>query len=324
MIIIKVRNGIGNQLFTYALGLYLKMRNPDQEIEYDVSNLPLYVNGRYTVSFTDFVNDANLLNPKEVRHYLGKIFYFGRFHSNQGNRFDNLIKKMVDCVRIPRGFELIKEPDESEKEMETFADEIFGMTFKNNKTYVFDGFWENTRYIDAVKSQLKANITFEKVRIKEEYSKFIYKDNIVAVHIRRGDYIRESFSKNYPRYFYAYCDERYYDIAINLIKQWIRNPIFVFFSDDPIYVKNKYKTLNNKVVVEGQRDYEDLYLMTLCKHHIIANSTFSFWGSYIARQEGITIAPNMHYAYLKNSNDIWYKKYFVVPGWKYIDVGDRL
>lgn len=324
MIIIKVRNGIGNQLFTYAFGEFLKKKCLDQIIKYDTSELPLFVNGRYTVSFTDFIVDAEQLTPYEVRHYLGKVLYFKRLRSNEKTIVDSLERKIVNHIRIPKKYELIAEPTESEENKTAFVKEIFSMKLKNNKHYVFDGFWEDIRYVEQVKDVLKANLSFCGVNIGDNYKDIIKGKNLVSVHIRRGDYIKESFATNYPRYYYAYCDESYYREAITKIENQVNDPFFVFFSDDPDYVKKKYKSMNNKIVVEGQKDYEDLYFMTLCKHHIIANSTFSFWGAYVAREEGITIAPSVHYSYLISESDRWSKQFFYVPEWQYIEVDDKI
>ena len=324
MIIIKVRNGIGNQLFTYAFGEYLKEKYPRQKIKYDISELPLYVNGRYTISFTDFVSDADLLTPKEVRKYLGKILYFNRLRSNERNLLDTLERKLVNHVKVPRKLKLIKEPIESEEDKLAFVDKIAKLSVEDNINYVFDGYWEDIRYVERVRDKIKENLNFTGVKIREEYKRIIDSKDLVAIHIRRGDYIKESCSENYPRYFYAYCDESYYKTAIKMIEKQVEMPFFVIFSDDIDYVKKKYDSMKNKIIVENQKDYEDLYLMTICKHHIIANSTFSFWGAYVAKQEGITIAPNIHYSYLKNRDNIWSKKFFEVPGWKYIEVKNRI
>ena len=98
---IKVRNGIGNQLFSFAFGEYLKNKFPNQIIKYDFSELPYYVNGRYTACFTDFVEDANILTPKEVRKYLGKILYFHRLKSNGDSLLDKIERKIINNVNNP-------------------------------------------------------------------------------------------------------------------------------------------------------------------------------------------------------------------------------
>lgn len=324
MIIIKVRNGIGNQLFAYAFGEYMKKKCQKQEIRYDISELPQYVNGRYTISFTEFVKDANILSTKEVRRYLGKVLYFKRLKSNERKITYILERKLVNHVRLFRDYELVKEPIESEEARQSFVNKMVKLQIEENKNYVFDGFWEDIRYVENVKNKIIENLNFNGVKIKEEYKQLIDKHELVTVHIRRGDYINESHSNNYPRYFYTYCDEKYYEIAIKMMENQVTNPLFVFFSDDIEYVKNRYSDMKNKVIIEGQKDYEDLYLMTLCKHHIIANSTFSFWGAYAAKQDGITVAPNIHYSYLKNKDSIWSKKFFEVPSWNYINVEDRI
>lgn len=324
MIIIKVRNGIGNQLFIYAFGEFLRMKFPQQKILYDFSELPYSVNGRNTICFSEFVKNVDILEPKDVRKYLGKILYFHRFSSNDKNFLNKLKVKIINNLRVKKNNIYIKEPLDSEEERLKFTDKIFAMNFENNN-YVFDGFWEDIRYAECVKEQLRYNINFSGVDIKNDYKKYINNYSLISVHIRRGDYIKESFSDLYPRYFYAFCDDDYYCKAIEFINDSVKNPMFVFFSDDIDYVKEKYKNITNKIIIEGQRDYEDMYLMTLCDHHIVANSTFSFWGAYLGHNNnGITIAPNLHYARMISHDKIWIKEYFKVDNWKYIEVGDKL
>ncbi|MEI6553564.1 MAG: alpha-1,2-fucosyltransferase, partial [bacterium] len=114
--------------------------------------------------------------------------------------------------------------------------------------------------------------------------------NSISIHIRRGDYISNQEANN----FHGSCSIDYYTEAINIIKGKVSNPIFFVFSDDIAWVK---ENLKSDIVATWVSEYnldntEDLLLMSFCKHQIIANSSFSWWGAYLNRNiNKIVIAP---------------------------------
>ena len=122
----------------------------------------------------------------------------------------------------------------------------------------------------------------------------------VSIHIRRGDYIKR---KNIQRYSNI-CTEQYYDKAISYIKEKYPNAKFYAFSDDIKYL-NDFCQKRNIMAVNTDRkmeDVEEMMLMSKCKHNIIANSTFSWWASWLNKNYNkIVIAPSIWL------NDIDYK-----------------
>lgn len=116
----------------------------------------------------------------------------------------------------------------------------------------------------------------------------------VAVHIRRGDYLQADNLENI-----GICDISYYRQAIDTVRQKHRASQFFFFSDDMAWVR-QHLFVENAVYVEHDntnKDVVDLYLMALCKAHVIANSTYSFWGSMLAEsEEHLCIYPKHWFA----------------------------
>jgi len=111
------------------------------------------------------------------------------------------------------------------------------------------------------------------------------KDSSVSIHIRRGDYINNTH--------HNLCDLNYYYQAIEYIKTKIQNPTFFIFSDDIEWAKENIK-IENCIYVSNPdlKEYEEMILMSECKHNIIANSTFSWWSAYLNKNyDKIIIAP---------------------------------
>ena len=125
----------------------------------------------------------------------------------------------------------------------------------------------------------------------------------VSVHVRRGDYLDESNIKNF-----GVCSTEYYRKAISRILIKHPDATFFVFSDDMQWVRENLFIPNVVFVVHENPlpDYMDMYLMTLCKGHIIANSTFSFWGAYLSSEpDNFTIYP---------------QKWFAEPSWTVPDI----
>lgn len=96
---------------------------------------------------------------------------------------------------------------------------------------------------------------------------------------------------------YAICDDQYYRRAIEMIEAKVANPFYFIFSDDTEYAKHLFASLENKEIVTGNtgaNSYLDMYLMSKCKHNIMANSTFSYWPALLnENQNKVIIRPKM-------------------------------
>ena len=118
----------------------------------------------------------------------------------------------------------------------------------------------------------------------------INSSNSTSIHFRRGDYTNSIKAKS----LHDSITSSYYYDSIDLIKNRIADPNFFIFSDDPEWVRNNFN-LENFIIVDLNKDLDplyDLYLMSICKHNIIANSTFSLWGALLGNyNDKITIAP---------------------------------
>jgi len=113
----------------------------------------------------------------------------------------------------------------------------------------------------------------------------------VAIHVRRGDYTSNAYSASFGT-----LADSYYKTAIERINAGAQQPVFFVFSDDIEWCRNNLQ-LHNAIFIEhnkGVDSYKDLVLMSHCRHNIIANSTFSWWGAWLNQNpQKIIIAPRI-------------------------------
>ena len=182
----------------------------------------------------------------------------------------------------------------------------FPSSFIQEKTYAFDpsilsldgplylkGYWQSEKYFTSIGSQLHHEFQpiTEPTRENADFLQSIDQRQAISVHVRRGDYVQNAQTNAY----HGTTSLDYYNKAAEHIMASVRQPVFYVFSDDSEWVKTnlnfdaptEYMTHNGP-----GHSHEDMRLMSRCKHHIIANSTFSWWGAWLGTNpEKIIIAP---------------------------------
>ncbi len=183
----------------------------------------------------------------------------------------------------------------------SFIGDIFmsndGAKMLEHDRYVYLwGLFQNEKYFKKYRKEILKAFRFKKDMSEKnkEMAKRIKKSNSIAVHIRRGDYLAQNAAQHV-------LSPAYYHKAVDYIAKRIKNPHFYIFSDDMKWVKENIKLEYPHTFVEhnqGNASYNDMRLMSLCKHNIIANSTFSWWGAWLNdNPDKIVIAPDI---WLKN------------------------
>lgn len=142
----------------------------------------------------------------------------------------------------------------------------------------YDGFWQLERYFHDCEDEVRKAFTFKNVdNHNMEMGSQMKSVNSVSIHFRRGDYLK------IPRLMV--CDDAYYKNAINFIIEHVENPVFYVFSNDVEWSREFMENLHVRFEVmdfnQGKDSYKDMFLMSQCKHNIIANSSFSWWGAYL-------------------------------------------
>ncbi len=150
-----------------------------------------------------------------------------------------------------------------------------------------DGYWQSEKYFVDVAGAIQAELTCKRgfcEASKAALSQISVTES-VSVHVRR---------KDYP----LLCSRAYYRQAVRLLCDKTENPAFFFFGDDKAWIENLMNDLELpfqcKLVQGGQSDIEEFELMRACRHHIIANSTFSWWAAWLSEQaqtDSIIVAP---------------------------------
>lgn len=166
------------------------------------------------------------------------------------------------------------------------------------KSYMFFGNWGNEKYRLNVNKEIINAFKFPAFTTiqNKEISEIIVNTESVSLHVRHGDY--KSFG-------FPILSLSYYKKAIEIICNKVKDPIFFLFSDDIEYVKDNFSFLPHFYIIDwnkGNESFRDMQLMSMCKHNIIANSTFSFWGARLnTNKNAIKISPKYHVDICKHS-----------------------
>lgn len=208
---------------------------------------------------------------------------------------ENIIKKNNTYVeRIKRKF-LNVQPIVIHEQNLLYNEQY--LNIKNNRYLV--GYWQCEKYFEKIITLLRKELVV-KINPSEANQQLLY--NIVAnsqsvsLHIRRGNFVNVDFVNK----VHGTTKLDYYFNAIKLIEEKCSNPVFYIFSDDINWAKENIKLNHPMVFVDintDKTDYEDLRLMSNCKHNILANSTFSWWGAWLNQNpEKVIIAPQEWFA----------------------------
>jgi hypothetical protein len=173
-------------------------------------------------------------------------------------------------------------------------------------TYL-QGYWQSERYFSHFSRTIRTDFQFQEYNDPsfDELKSRIENENSIFLHIRRGDYL----SNPSTLALHGICSLDYYLKAVSIISSNISQPVFYIFSDDLNWANDNLSINFPHHFVEGNSglySFRDLHLMTLCRHSIIANSTFSWWGAWLnANPDKIVIAPRRWFANRPQPTDLY-------------------
>jgi hypothetical protein len=166
------------------------------------------------------------------------------------------------------------------------------------KDVYLEGYWQSERYFLSIQDIIRREFTIKHQPDDEnqQLAHRITNCDSVSVHARRGDYVTEHASAG----IHPPCNSDYYTRCVNFVTARISTPQFFVFSDDKAWAKENIRFQHETIYVTHngpERNYEDLRLMSLCKHNIIANSSFSWWAAWLNHNPNkIVLAPSQWFS----------------------------
>ena len=313
MIIVKIYEGIGNQMFQYA---YARR----QSLHYNIP-FKLYLVNQKGAAMPENYTDDEKRKYRIVRRWYENDSIHREYLLNKLNIIENIASEIevYDIIRcngknfLDYRWKLFKNkiaPYYKKTVVEESKETCFDKNLlKTNSNSYLEGYYTSELYFKGFADVIKKDFEFkdQPSSVNLEKIKQMQQCNSVCISIRRGDFINKPL--------HNVCKMDYFYNSIKYLSKKIDNPYFYVFSDDNEWVKNNFKTESpHEFVTHNYPNFiEDFRLMRNCKHHIIPNSTFSWWAAWLAeRQESTIIAPKswLHTETIDYSNvvpDRWIK-----------------
>jgi hypothetical protein len=262
MIIVRLRGGLGNQLFQYAAAKALADHH-HTELKLD---LYTYTRHRYRkFELSRFNVDAPEASRSEVHRFTGS------------NPLVRYLNKRENYMRCPKVF---AQPHYH------FYQDFFSLP----ADLYLSGYWQSEKYFHpaaaVIRSQYAPKAPLdERTRAMQQKMR---SENSVAIHVRRGDYTSAATYSS----FFGTLSKEYYDNAFARMKEHLADPVFYIFSDDPAWCRQHFAGIEVIDFNKGDDAFKDMLLMSSCRNNIIANSTFSWWGAWLnSNPDKKVIAP---------------------------------
>lgn len=262
--IIRLKGGLGNQMFQYAFFLALKNRHPWALYLFD-NEEALYCHDGITLENAFGIKTAKRAKWfRRIRRHFPRVVRHARYvEQKNALQYD-------ECYFDDQGV-----------------------------VTIFDGYWQSDKYFAQIADEIRKTFCFREEWMNSgtiQLSEMLKRRDCVSVHIRRGDYLPLAD-------YHGLCSESYYREAIRYMMQHSPNSTFVFFSDDITWVKENL-LVPNSIYVDwnvGKDSWQDMFLMSQCKHNIVANSSFSWWGAWMnANPNKIVLAPKQWFKFTPN------------------------
>jgi hypothetical protein len=262
-IVIQLQGGLGNQLFQYAYGRYLEIVYK-KNVKTDVT---FFENNFRSFKLAHLNTKLSIAEKSEVRN-----------SKSQKSKF--IPWKINNSIYV--------------------EDELFNFNYKIKKINngYFIGYWPRTEHLNDIFEYLKTEIKIiDDLKCNRFYNhlNLININESIGIHIRRGDYLEDKNKK-----IFSILNKEYYLKAINYMNKHINNGSFYIFTDDIDWVKSqewlKLDNITHVVFEDNNADIKEFELLKNCKHHIFANSTFSWWAAYLnSNESSINIGPSQWY-----------------------------
>lgn len=270
VIIVKLMGGLGNQLFQYAAGRRLAC----------LHGVPLKLDlSWFGEDLTGVTPRAFALGPFSIHAEPATEQEIARLYEPPAGRLKRLLNFMSRDNRKTH----------IRSQGVHFDPTILGLP----DNILLDGYWQCEKYFNDMAPVIQSDFTIsvEPDGKNRDVMSAVCGCNSISIHIRRGDYVTDA--KTASRH--GTCSREYYREAVKLAAEHVEQPHFFVFSDDPDWVREQFEISYPMTLIDHNgphQAHEDLRLMSNCKHHIIANSSLSWWGAWLnPRPDKIVIAP---------------------------------
>jgi hypothetical protein len=269
---VMLRGGLANQMFQYALGLAMT----------ETASRQLYVDT------TDLDGDAKrdyalgVCNPPPQRVSSAGRFATGAARSTPlwhlfGRRW---------LAMVPGGPRIVREHGQA------FDRRVLSLP----GSMILDGYWQSEEYFYQLRPLIERTFDWSSIAtssVAESLLESIETPQSVAVHVRRGDYVREAATNA----FHGVCEADYYSRAAKLVGEHVTDAHYFIFSDDIDWAEQHLVLPGKRTVVRHDRNpapHVDMWLMSRCRHAIIANSSYSWWAAWLTERPGkCIVAPRL-------------------------------
>lgn len=277
---VQLIGGLGNQMFQYSIGTIIQLETKTK-VKYDIDffkiNLETEGFKKRRLDLDVFDVQIDVLSRQERNYFLGS-------------------GKLIALKRLIQGQPVFF----NESELGFKKD----WSVISHNTYYL-GYFQKFQFYKGYEKTLMQTFRFNTKKVSQkalELSNRFCEENAVSLHIRKGDYVNDDITKS----VFFNLDIDYYNSAIDQLSKFHKNLKFYIFSDDIKWVVENFtlKGFNYEIVElnNPENPWEDMFLMTKCKHNIIANSTFSWWGAFLnPNPQKLIFAPkNWYYDTTKN------------------------
>ncbi len=283
MIILHLSGGLGNQMFQYAFGRATAKR-VGADLKLELSDPTLVIHNGFELARI-FNIQANESIQADMQAVLGVYRCC-------------LIRNAVKATGLSK---ILRSPY-IEEPCFNFSPEMLDIA---DNSYI-NGYWQSEKYFLEIEDEIRSDFAFKLPMSQENagIAEIIGQTNSVSLHVRRNDFANNSRIKS----IHGLCSLEYYQAAIRYIAERVERPKFFIFSDDVAWVKSNLKIDFPCEYVDhnqGKESYNDMRLMSLCKHQIIANSSFSWWGAWLNPSKSkMVLAPSRWFAKPMDTSDL--------------------
>lgn len=281
MIIVRLTDGLGNQMFQYALGRKLSLlKSTELKLDINWYQGKKEAQQKRKYSLSCFNVQQNIASQKDLD------FFFQR---NLLISLDSKAKKLfnlppIKVIKIQKGFQFDKS------------------VFECPRNVYLKGYWQSEKYFLDIRDILLQDFSLktEPSSAQQAIIEEITNSESVSVHIRRGDYVANPDLNR----VHGVCSLDYYQTCVDYLKRYVQEPHFFIFSDDTEWVQENLIIEGKTTYVSDKNsaDYDDLRLMSLCQHNIVANSSFSWWGAWLNRNPNKIVCTPKQWFAVKSRN----------------------